>query len=583
MATKWQSFLSEEGFDKLKEANKLNEEDSKEDPDEEPYRSKYKAQEILTEVRDSLKRFSETSEEDQELKFVSSAIDVILGQIYIDTEELSTGEECLTKCLDVLEKFKLHKDASNIYHVVLNNLGILWTGRRNNTKALSFLMRAEEIYKEYKELVDDSPKSFEEYIVPLTEDNQEKLEHSRSEYFEKTYTLTLYYIAQVYAKEEEREKASSYCRITLQRQLDAHSYDPADWALNAATLSQYYIQVDDFRQARHCLASAELIYQEIELKEEMDEVEAEEAKEKLQQGKADIQRCWAKYCIALLESSRDKLMDEMNDPLANRIEDTEEQKYATFNLELTSHEDQVACKYVLVFDEAREVFLKGQAWLRMAKEFYVFEGRCSDYVQIIQDHSSLFKALAFFEMDFERQLKMQKKRIDMLLPIAKELSPQHYLLVVRQILFELAETYSLMMDIRLSLVESDPANRNMHNIKRINLHAQHSIDQYQAYLDTLKDSKTKDYPEEFSDMDERPALLAFFCMGRLHSKFLVPEVTRRIENVKKTKECYDYILQYCDKHTDAVERSRLRTEVDVCREMVSLLPLKMEKIRQSAE
>lgn len=37
------------------------------------------------------------------------------------------------------------------------------------------------------------------------------------------------------------EKAAHYCHSTLKRQLEHNAYHPMEWAINAATLSQFYI------------------------------------------------------------------------------------------------------------------------------------------------------------------------------------------------------------------------------------------------------------------------------------------------------------------------------------------------------
>lgn len=39
----------------------------------------------------------------------------------------------------------------------------------------------------------------------------------------------------------ETERAATYCHSTLQRQLQLNQFSSMEWALNAATLSQYYI------------------------------------------------------------------------------------------------------------------------------------------------------------------------------------------------------------------------------------------------------------------------------------------------------------------------------------------------------
>lgn len=45
------------------------------------------------------------------------------------------------------------------------------------------------------------------------------------------------------------------------------------------------------------------------------------------------------------------------------------------------------------------------------------DGYVTDHIEILQDHSALFRGLAFFEEDLERRCKMHKRRIDMLEPI----------------------------------------------------------------------------------------------------------------------------------------------------------------------
>ena len=44
---------------------------------------------------------------------------------------------------------------------------------------------------------------------------------------------------------------------------------------------------------------------------EDDSQEERERKERIPQRKADISRCWSKYCLDLLKSSRDKLIQEL--------------------------------------------------------------------------------------------------------------------------------------------------------------------------------------------------------------------------------------------------------------------------------
>lgn len=216
----------------------------------------------------------------------------------------------------------------------------------------------------------------------------------------------------------------------------------------------------------------------------------------------------------------------------------------------------------------------------MEQKSYVFDGCCTDYIEIVQDHSKAFKLLAFFELNLDRQCKMHKRRVDMLLEVCNELNPQHYLLVVRQLTYELAEIYSNMLDIKYMILKEEGGQPSVHAMKKVNSLALQSIEKYKAYIDSFKENRV-DLPEEFPELDTRPVLVAWFCMGRLYSKIFPSNVRERLDYIKKTENCYQYVIDYCKKYPKAAEC--MRTELEVCEEMVQLLPLKMEKIRQEAE
>ena len=103
---------------------------------------------------------------------------------------------------------------------------------------------------------------------------------------------------------------------------------------------------------------------------------------------------------------------------------------------------------------------------------------------------------------------------------------------------------------------------------------------FQEYLNTLKAGKPV-YPDEFPENDVRPGLIAMFCIGRLHSKILTGDLQSRLLNIKKSKDCYQFMVDYCRRNPSAVWL--VEAELDICKEMVLLLPQKMEKIRRDSE
>ncbi len=442
------------------------------------------------------------------------------------------------------------------------------------------------MYKKYSHEVGGAPHRWQE-IFSTKDDDEAAKTKKRSTQFEDTYTHTLYFLAQVYGKMEDKTKSAEYCHTTLQRQLDHMTYKPVEWALNAATLSQYYIGEEDFPMARHCLAAASVVVKEAgEPKplsaEDVDSAEESE-NEKLLRAVVDIKRCWSKYGLALMELSRDRLMTAVecdNLEVLPPVHDDESKSTFHFNLELTASEEQITDKWLCVYDDARLVFLKVVNWLDAAKEYYVINEHCTDYVEIVQDNSKAYKFLAFFEMDFERQCKMHKRRVDMLDTVHKELNPQHYMLVCRQLLFEMADTLSAMLDLKLAIVEEAGNAPSAHAVQKINALAAQSIQRYQDYLQTLQTPEKK-LPDKFASDDERPALIAHFCMGRLFSKFLQFDVSVRLANLKKSLENYEFLVDYCERNPEATDR--VKNERDVCAEMVALLPAKMDRIRAQAE
>ena len=580
--------------EKILKAANLSNEESRNDPESDPYKSKYLAREILQELKNDIDKNS--SDNDDRWGFLIAGLDLRLGVNFIETEELSTGEERLAKCVEALEKHRLNGLASTTLQNALNQLGILWASRRRPTQALSYLEKAQSLYKDFKHEVGNSPSMPDEMCAPVNEEDSTIMK-KREEAFESTYTHTLYYLAQVYEKLDESEKAAQHCHVTLYRQLESMKYEPVDWALNAATLSQYYINVENFTMARHCLASASTIIKEVPETEVETEFDPDsqagiDVKEKLPRAKIDIQRCWIKYAISLLEASRDKLFREVESQpehnpstpeekqdLENVDELGEKKSNLFFNLEVTASEDKITDKYVNVFEEGREIFLMGQKWVNTAKEFYVLDGHCTDHVEIVQDHSKLFKFLSFFEMDFERQCKMHKRRADMLEDLLGNLSMQFYLLVCRQLMYEIAEIYSAMLDLKLSIMEDREVAPTPHAVKKINLLAEQSIAKYQAYLDSLRNAQ-KEMPSKLCDDDERPALVAYFCMGRLHSKFISAEPGKRIEYLKRSHGSYKALVDYCHRNPTCIPK--VKSELDICEEMVTLLPAKMDRIRANA-
>ena len=609
MSVKLKGFLNNYASEQYLKAIQLVNTDSKTDPKDRPYQSYYKARDILKKISKDLneiigagseKNNSKTENNIKELSLQNgdgdkkketicvdeferllSVVHLRLGSNQIETEELSEGGKELERCKMLV---KADDVLLGVKQEVFNQLGLLKSQQDDLEGSLEHLEAAKMMYQIHKHL--SAPwtpdEFFSEEAYDSQQDSSEKA-NRRKDTFENNYTHTLYFLAQVYGKLGRTSDSAFFCTETLCRQLDRHTYEPHDWALNAATISQYYTSVRDFRMARHCLAAAETVLKEAGFcPEKLCMVEGEKEEEKRRkklQGWADLFRCWSKYCINLLEFSRDhayalleKKEDEKVDEVVEGLDDSSVN--VSFNLVVDSCEGQVTAGKVLLFENARQVFLRGQAWVRKAQDFYQLDGHCTDYTELVLDHSCLFKLLAFWEDDMTRQCRIHKRRCDMLSDLLEQLNPQHYLVLCCQLAFELGEVYSSMLDLKLALLETDQHSSNP--AAKINSLAHKSIAAFTRYLGLLNTPQGTS-PDPFNDSDERPALLAHFYIARMHSKLITSDTQQQLHNNHNCLKHYTFLVDYCDRHpTGAAKVAEERT---ACQEMLQLLPQKMQRLR----
>lgn len=419
---------------------------------------------------------------------------------------------------------------------------------------------------------------------------QEENEVTSEETVEKLHTLTLYYIAQIYGSLEMYMESAIYCHSTLCRQLEHKDFDSIDWALNAATLSQFFMEKGVFSLARHHLGAATYILnqykQTLEKNEKGDNEETLAAKwETFNHRSADVARCWAKYGILLMNSSRERLMETEEEVKAEEKKtETEvksnvgELKFAMIENEIEKIVSEITDQFLLVFNDAAAVFKVTKKWLDEAKSFYTLENHASDYVQVIQDLSQAYKYLAFFEPDESRRAKMHKRRIDLLEGVIKELNPTYYLGACREIWMELGETYSEIRDIKFERLRNVEEKPPMHLVSKTNHLTHEAIKNFQLFLDSLKEYENSDGVKKFPDDMIRPALVCYFNLGRLYNLHLHSNKEKQLEHTRKSLEAYMFLVNYCEK--DSKARELMAEELSVCKELVKLLPLKISKMEQ---
>lgn len=311
--------------EQYEKAEVLVEEDSKHDPETEPFRSHYAARDVLLKIKNNLKNqlgkltdatFAEAADADaddiaEHIRTYTFILGFVLkdaGRICIWTEELSSGEIYLQQCLDCLESYRLEAECINAYLGALNQIGILWSERQNVSKSHEYLQLAADLYGQFKE---SGKAALTIYDVFGTTD--EIVAGKGMDMLEKTHTLTLYYLAQIVGSMGDLHKSAVYCHTTLRRQLEYDDFEAIDWALNSATLSQYFFANNRMTESRHHLAAANYMLDRHEQEmytEQMTDEQKAAVREVFHHRSADVMRCWAKYGLNLLLESKNRLLKD---------------------------------------------------------------------------------------------------------------------------------------------------------------------------------------------------------------------------------------------------------------------------------
>uniref|UniRef100_A0A914WH77 KIF-binding protein n=2 Tax=Plectus sambesii TaxID=2011161 RepID=A0A914WH77_9BILA len=161
----------------------------------------------------------------------------------------------------------------------------------------------------------------------------------------------------------------------------------------------------------------------------------------------------------------------------------------------------------------------------------------------------------------------------------QELNPSFYLTLCRQLLFELAETSNEMVSLKLdALEESRQELPTEHQAAKINMLADQGIAYFERFLRSF-DRPDGTVPDKYPSDAVRPIVLAHFYIGRLQGKKMTADPREKLVNLAYALEHYRWIVKYCEV-TDPLCQESVKDELDACRDMANLLPLKMARVQE---
>eukprot|EP01114_Cavostelium_apophysatum_P020492 TRINITY_DN6884_c0_g1_i1.p1 TRINITY_DN6884_c0_g1~~TRINITY_DN6884_c0_g1_i1.p1 ORF type:complete len:251 (-),score=29.93 TRINITY_DN6884_c0_g1_i1:49-765(-) len=194
----------------IAEANRLS---AAEDPERTPFASRYKAIEILDKQQDALQQKLGSgylsNEQSEMVKDWCGVIDTHVGVLHIETEDLPAGEKRL---LRALERLPLRENQHCLELLqIYNQLGMVFCNRNDSERADELLKKAEQLYHKWKSSDEVKEK---EHLVEIQ------------------FTLTLFYLAQLFRINDRLKESSKYLLLTVARQLKMNQYEPEEWSMN---------------------------------------------------------------------------------------------------------------------------------------------------------------------------------------------------------------------------------------------------------------------------------------------------------------------------------------------------------------
>lgn len=467
-------------------------------------------------------------------------------------------------------------------HDSFNRLGVIWSERGETHKADTFLSLAHLIYDHATE-----------FHVNLEECPQDQLETQ--------HTLTLYYEAQVAAGKGDRERSGDLCQVTLGRQLLQKSFEINDWASNATHLGAVYIERGTYYRAALCFLAAQKMIDRFwgagntperflnppaaktpesnvdGASSSTGEVERSDEENENRQVAANVHLAWGRFHLDRLKQARKRhFPEEGGDCKDFSHERTPEEEITPEILfPMMSIAEVPALLSIDDFETARAVFKESLTRLKKALEFYILDGYVTEHIDILEDQSSLYRELSFFETDVDRKCLMFQRRVDPLQRITEEVSHRHYESQIRQIYYELGEIWMTIMDWRLEQAGVESKNPDMKLVAKGNRAGRKSVAAFEGFLSTF--SFRKDIHERAHENLEDAYVMAHVFIGRICNRILTPNMAEAIQMAMMSASEHEWVAQYCNLHGTP---PGLEGHREMSAQLAKLLPIKIARMRQ---
>mmetsp|Transcript_63982 Transcript_63982/g.73403 ORF Transcript_63982/g.73403 Transcript_63982/m.73403 type:complete len:567 (+) Transcript_63982:46-1746(+) len=519
-----------------------------------PFVHKYEARALLDRLSSHplLQLPEEKDEKAPEDVYVAQAlINYYIGLNFNETEEISDSEKTLARSLEYFTQISKERKLYFLTTLqdLLNNLGIIYVNREDVKKGVRYFGKSSELYKILMAL-EDFPKS--KFYIETTNNRENS---------ESYYTLTLFYLAQVYSQTNQKDKASEYCTTCLKRQYEMDSYELKDWIINALSMSDYYMDNMKFAQAEYLLRVC------------LDVLPKDEEKRK--KLRAHVWRQLGKVNYDRLQFFCEQRKSGCETP-GEGLQTLFNTQSCLFNQTGKGGEAKWQdVKVIDSYEEAKECFKAGRVWYEKSLTVFVIDGYVTDYIDIVQKISGLYLNLAAWEGEIPRLIAMHSRRLTLVEPLAKDINEKAYINVWQQLMTEIGDIHNDIFELKLLKLQKRKKAPKQEVIDEMNDSGRNALTAFTKLLSQIEELDK----EERSDQTWQSILNLKFSMARLYSRLVESDYKTQIENVKMSLDYYSYIRdELKKKEVDGSITRPQREQLQLCSEMCGLIPAKISKI-----
>jgi len=214
------------------------------------------------------------------------------------------------------------------------------------------------------------------------------------------------------------------------------------------------------------------------------------------------------------------------------------------------------------FEEAREVFKLGVAYVQRAKAYLELDGFVTDHFTALQLEQTLYQHLGAWEADPARRLAMHRRRLQ-LLGAVDLINETAYLQLARQARFDLGGIAADILELKQAMHKDDPPARQD---KKLAGAVASVVELYDKFAKGFADKQGAP-PQSVEEGSEHAYLMAHFhkarALGKLHD----------VESIGGSLASYQLLVKYFDANPKCEGMSE---EAEICREMAELLPRRID-------